>query len=56
LDSQTFAERLIDSQAVATVPGCSFGADANIRLSYACSMDEIEEGVRRIKSESVEGQ
>jgi aspartate aminotransferase len=48
LDSKTFAERLIDTQAVATVPGISFGADANIRLSYACSMEEIEEGISRI--------
>lgn len=50
LDSKTFCERLIDSRHVATVPGVSFGADANIRLSYACGMDEIEEGVGRLKA------
>jgi len=50
LDSKTFCERLIDSQHVAAVPGVSFGADANIRMSYACSMKEIEEGVTRLKA------
>ncbi len=49
LDSKTFAERLIDEQHVATVPGVSFGADDHIRLSYACSLEEVVEGVARIK-------
>jgi aspartate/methionine/tyrosine aminotransferase len=48
IDSKTFCERLINEQHVATVPGVSFGADAHIRLSYACGMAEIEEGVGRL--------
>ncbi|MDQ2798599.1 MAG: aspartate transaminase, partial [Armatimonadota bacterium] len=30
------------------VPGSGFGADANIRLSYATSMPNIEKGLARI--------
>lgn len=49
LDSKTFAERLIDEKHVALVPGAAFGSDTNVRLSYACGMDEIEEGLARIR-------
>ena len=49
LDSQTFARRLLDERHVALVPGAAFGSDANVRLSYACGVDEIEEGLRRIR-------
>ncbi len=49
LDSLTFCERLIDQQYVAAVPGISFGSDAHIRLSYACGLPEIEEGLTRMK-------
>jgi aspartate aminotransferase len=44
-----FSERLLDRERVVTVPGEAFGADANIRLSYACSEAEIEDGIARIK-------
>ena len=33
---------------VAVVPGSGFGADSNIRLSYATSMENIHKGVARI--------
>jgi len=36
------------SARAAVVPGLPFGADENIRLSYACSMANIEEGLQRI--------
>ena len=49
LDSQTFAERLIAERHVAAVPGVSFGADENLRFSYACGFEEIEEGMARLK-------
>jgi aspartate aminotransferase len=49
LQSLAFAERLLASQKVAVVPGLPFGADGNVRLSYACSMANIEEGVSRIE-------
>lgn len=48
LDSVTFAKRLLDTEGVAVVPGAPFGADANVRLSYACSMDNIRGGLERL--------
>lgn len=49
LDSRKFAQRLIEEKHVAAVPGLSFGAPDNLRFSYACSMGEIEEGMKRLK-------
>ena len=49
LSSKEFAERLIQEKHVAAVPGVSFGADENLRFSYACGTDEITEGMRRFK-------
>jgi aspartate aminotransferase len=48
MKSVKFAERLLETEKVAVVPGLPFGADENIRLSYACSMANIEEGLARI--------
>jgi len=49
LDSLTFADKLLEATGVAVVPGKPFGADANIRLSYACSMENIREGMDRME-------
>ncbi len=46
--SSDLAEYLLENAGVAVVPGSAFGADNGIRLSYATSMDNIEEGLRRI--------
>lgn len=46
--SDDFAEYLLEVARVAVVPGSGFGADENIRLSYACSMDTIRNGLARI--------
>ncbi|KQC09111.1 MAG: aspartate aminotransferase [Smithella sp. SDB] len=40
---------LLDEANVAAVPGAAFGSDKHIRLSYATSMKNIEEGIKRIK-------
>ncbi len=40
---------LIDEALVATVPGSAFGAEGYLRLSYATSMENLEEAVKRIK-------
>ena len=48
-DSIEFADTLLDAEKVATVPGISFGAPDCIRLSYALSESDIEEGLKRIK-------
>lgn len=40
---------LLDKGNVAVVPGIAFGDDNYIRLSYATSMENIEEGLKRIR-------
>ena len=34
---------------VAVVPGRDFGADKNVSVSYACSMENIKKGLDRIE-------
>ncbi len=48
LGSMEFCTRLLDEKQVAAVPGSAFGSDANIRFSYACSMENIEKGLGRL--------
>lgn len=45
-----FAKALLEEANVAVIPGSGFGADATIRLSYATSLELLEEAVRRIDS------
>jgi aspartate aminotransferase len=49
LDSMTFCERLLDAEQVATVPGVAFGADSNIRISYATDTATLREGLARLR-------
>ncbi len=49
-DSTQLIDYLLDEANVATVPGAAFGSDSHIRLSYATSLKNIEEGVKRIKN------
>ena len=46
--SDDFAAYLLEAFEVAVIPGSGFGADGNIRLSYATSMPNIQKGVARI--------
>ncbi len=46
--SDDFAAYLLEKYEVAVIPGSGFGADANIRLSYATSMANIQKGIARI--------
>lgn len=50
MGSTDFIEYLLDEANVATVPGAAFGSDDHIRLSYATSLKNIEEGIKRIKN------
>jgi aspartate aminotransferase len=43
------AEFLIEEAQVALVPGSGFGAPGFVRLSYACSMEDIRTGLARVK-------
>ncbi|RUM61139.1 MAG: aspartate aminotransferase, partial [Persephonella sp.] len=40
---------LLEEGKVAVVPGSAFGKEGNIRLSYATSMENLKEGMNRIK-------
>ena len=48
--SMDFAKALLDQTAVALVPGLPFGCDNNVRLSFACSLEQIEKGLDRIEN------
>ena len=50
LSSTAFCTKLLDEQKVAAVPGIAFGSDAHMRLSYACSMENIQKGLDRIEA------
>ncbi len=43
-----WVEALLDEEKVALVPGAGFGAPDNVRLSYATSLDQLEEAAKRI--------
>ncbi len=47
-DSVAFAERLLEEARIAVVPGSAFGADAHVRISFACSRAALEEGMERM--------
>lgn len=47
--SMDFSMGLLAEQKVAATPGICFGDDSCIRLSYALSLEEMEEGLCRIK-------
>ena len=42
-------EYLLNEADVVCVPGSAFGAPSHLRLSFACSLGQLEEAVRRIK-------
>ncbi len=51
LDDETFAQRLLQEEHVAVVPGSAFGAGGEgfVRCSYATAYEKIEEALRRIE-------
>ena len=49
MNSVTFATRLLEETGVVTVPGEAFGDRYGIRLSFAVSMSDIHEGMKRLK-------
>ncbi|MDD5108933.1 MAG: pyridoxal phosphate-dependent aminotransferase [Candidatus Omnitrophica bacterium] len=49
LDSLTFAKRLLEEEYVSVIPGCSFGMDDHIRISFATSIEELQKGMDRIE-------
>ncbi|MBG1266822.1 pyridoxal phosphate-dependent aminotransferase [Nostoc sp. WHI] len=49
LKSLEFCDALLEQHQVAVIPGIAFGADDNIRLSYATDMATIEKGMDRLE-------
>jgi len=49
-DSLAFGDLLLEKEKVAVIPGIAFGVDNFIRLSYATSMENINNGLERIEN------
>lgn len=49
-NSDDFADLFLEKARVALVPGSGFGAENFVRWSYATSMDNIVEGIQRLKN------
>jgi len=47
-DSNSLCNYLLNEQFVGLVPGFAFGNDNCVRMSYACSLEELNDGVARI--------
>ena len=48
--SLDFAQALLEQRKVAVVPGVAFGCDDNVRLSFACSLEQITKGLDRLEA------
>ena len=49
MSSVQFCAELLEKKKVAAVPGEAFGCPDNIRISYSIAMQEIKEGLEKIK-------
>ncbi|MGA1876356.1 MAG: pyridoxal phosphate-dependent aminotransferase [bacterium] len=47
--SLSLSNYLLETAHIAVIPGSAFGSDHHIRLSYACSMDNIRVGLDRME-------
>jgi len=47
--SEQFAAELLDKEQTVVTDGASFGAEGFIRISYATSLDRLQEGATRIR-------
>jgi aspartate aminotransferase len=47
-DSTSFAKALLETAAVAVTPGAAFGEDRCVRISFATSLERLEEALRRL--------
>lgn len=48
-DTEELARFILDKALVVTIPGIEFGMEGHLRLSFAGSPKEIQEGIERIK-------
>jgi aspartate aminotransferase len=49
-NSADLAYFLVNEANVVLIPGSAFGSDAHLRISYATSIERLEEGMRRMES------
>lgn len=49
-DDVELASWLLEEAGVSTVPGSAFGAPGHLRISYAASMDYLEDAIARIRN------
>ena len=51
MDDETFAQKLLEEEQVAVVPGTAFGAGGEgfVRCSYATAYEKIEEALHRME-------
>jgi len=47
--SAQFAQRLLEEEQTVVTDGAAFGAEGFVRMSYATSMAQLQEGVKRIR-------
>ena len=47
--SAAFTQRLLEEEQTVVTDGAAFGADGYLRISYATSMEQLREGITRIK-------
>ena len=47
--SGEFAQKLLEDEQTVVTDGAGFGAQGYVRISYATSMAQLEEGLKRIK-------
>ncbi len=52
MDEETFAQKLLEEQRVAVVPGTAFGSggEGHVRCSYATAYEKIEEALHRMEN------
>ena len=50
LGSVEFCDRLLQEHHVAGIPGAAFGADGNVRFSYATDTDTLMKGLDRLEA------
>jgi len=48
-DTTVLAEKLLEAAHVAVVSGAAFGTNDHVRISYAASRQQIDEGLKRLK-------
>ncbi|MCK5852088.1 aminotransferase class I/II-fold pyridoxal phosphate-dependent enzyme, partial [bacterium] len=49
IPSMELATRLLEEVNIAVIPGVAFGADENIRISFAISLEDLKEAIARLK-------